>query len=479
MGLTTVAGANSTIRNRLKISLHAFLLFVITNYATGQSISSLSPFPYGVEFNPIPPHSGSSFPNPDRNTVVRLVQKTKSLGCHWVRLSIHWQHWLPAPGDTNWQYYDMVFEELHKANLTIMACLNGKHTQLSEDKPPVAGKALTQWLQFSEAVLHRYKKYTQLWEVWNEPNFDAFWEKSPQPKDYHTLAGQTIKIIRQVQPQAKIAIGSLARGDAPFGLALLELPRLDARIFTCHPYSEWPEASMLKVNAPVATPQFYQKLDHELSGLKQKCDSLGLELWQGECGYPGKANSHGWQGLGPWSEQVQAKWLMRRFVTDMLVGVKGFGYFALQDFVLGSKENSKGLLKSDGQEKQAYGVYKNLIARFPNGLIAAPHLPDPKTKIDKEGDFAGFGEKDVIQARFQTPDGNVVSALYFNARMQHSVKPATVNLYFENREDAPLLAADLLQNQVQNLVPVQNGKGFYVVLPCTDYPLFLQYKKSH
>ncbi len=465
-------------KRMLKFLVIGFAGIQIALNVQAQTKSPIKPFPYGVEFNPIPPHSGTAFTNPDRNTVVRLVLKTKALGCNWVRFSIHWQHWLPAEGDTNWQYYDMVFEELHKANLTIMACLNGKHPKLSEDKPPIKGNALNQWLQFSEAVLLRYQKYTNLWEVWNEPNFDAFWDKSPKPKDYHTLAGQTIKIIRQMQPQAKISIGSLARGDSPFGLELLNLPRLDAQIFTCHPYNEWPEANILKVNAPVATPQFYHRLDNELHGLKLKCDSLGLEFWQGECGYPSRANSHGWQGLGPWSEPVQAKWLMRRYVTDMFVGVKGFGYFALQDFTLDSRDNTKGLIKSDGKEKLAFAIYKGLIDRFPNGLIASTHPRATKVQIEKEGDFAGFEEKDVLHPQFQTPDGNRVSALYFNARMQNLVKPATIKLYFDKREDAPVLATDLLQAQVQNIDPVQNGKGVYVVLPCTDYPLFLQFKKT-
>jgi hypothetical protein len=67
-----------------------------------------------------------------------------------------------------------------------------------------------------------------------------------------------------------------------------------------------------------------------------------ITLWQGECGYPSGDNSGGWQGRGPWGERIQAKWVLRRLLTDFGLGLEVTNAFVLREFEQENRPNTKG-----------------------------------------------------------------------------------------------------------------------------------------
>ena len=103
-------------------------------------------------------------------------------------------------------------------------------------------------------------------------------------------------------------------------------------IFSIHPYGEFPEAIFKPVRVPVKTPLQYIEADHSIFRLKELFKGTSVKIWQDECGYASSANSLGWTGNGPWGDTIQAKWLLRRMLTDMIVGSDISGYFSLYEF---------------------------------------------------------------------------------------------------------------------------------------------------
>ncbi len=86
--------------------------------------------------------------------------------------------------------------------------------------PPASNE---EFATYAQALASRYGRDGDLWEeypelpevpvtsfeIWNEPNHEAFWPPEPQPRQYLALYLASRAAIRKVDPEAKVVFGGL------------------------------------------------------------------------------------------------------------------------------------------------------------------------------------------------------------------------------------------------------------------------------
>jgi len=179
------------------------------------------------------------------------------------------------------------------------------------------------WHRYLEAMVRRYKAHVRVWEIWNEPNSGAFWQKAgknfaPSVKDYGRIVKEATSVIRRVQPEAVIIAGSTAHVRLDYLDGFLSSEGADYfDHWSVHPYGELPELK-----------------DVEIRRAQEILADYGRSsvLWQSECGFPSSADTGGWGWGGPWDETKHAKWVLRRLLSDAALGMQTSIYFVLNDY---------------------------------------------------------------------------------------------------------------------------------------------------
>jgi hypothetical protein len=443
-----------------------------------QASSEIAAAPWGVQFNPLAPHiplNVGDWREPElAATTDRLVAATARLGAKWVRFSINWSTVQDAAGEFHWDYVDRAVRGLVARRITPFICLNGGHRAFTRAMSVRTEAEFVAWLRFVDAVTQRYGNDVKHWEIWNEPNTVWFWKPAPVAAEYVELVRRTTPVIKRNIPGARVLGGSVARLDLPYAEEALRLG-LAAHIdvFTIHPYGEMPEAILRPVRVPVKTPVQYLEADHPVVALQELLRSKSIPVWQAECGYASTANSLGWTGNGPWGEIIQAKWLLRRMLTDLAFGSEISCYFTLVDFQEGNPEkmNTKGLLRLRTlAEKPAYRVFQNCAAVLQGSLPVEAAAGGKVEAITSEGSFFGAKPRDVMLLRLRSDRGPVL-AYWLPWRAQEKVDAAATAIAAEGFNDPVLV--DLLRGEVFAL---PRGGTRWGDLPLADWPLLIAEK---
>lgn len=441
--------------------------------------------PWGVEFNVLPPHfdqkpSKLSKADTLATFTKKLLEKAAGIGLKWARVSVNWSTIEDASRSYHWQYLDQIVDGLKKRKIEPYICINGGHPVHTGKLPPVVSETGMQaWLQFVEAMVQRYNSKVRYWEIWNEPNYKSFWKPKPDATQYVELVQKTSPLIRKNIPDAVIIGGSMARFDMPFARKMFALG-IDSLIdvVTYHPYNAMPEGYLQKIAYPVHTPHWYLRSSNPISELQNLISEHNKKIiyWQGECGYPSGLNSHGWQGTGPWGKNIQAKWLLRRMLSDLTAGAQVTAYFALREYMTvgqHGRKNRKGLLcLEDLQPKPAYFTYQNLVGLFPENIQSEINNK-LEIEIKNEGMFYGILSKNIFAVTITKSDGSKFLAYWYSGRSQEYIKPATINIQCGmNMKNAVLI--DLLSGNVFDIASEKITGGTKITnAPLTDYPLFV------
>ena len=239
----------------------------------------------------------------------------------------------------------------------------------------------------------------------------------------------------------------------------------------------------------------------------------GIELWQGECGYPSHSSTRDYRGRAPWGLNIQAKWLLRQSFVDVfyckatlsnyfkLVHTSGKGETKVRtnlrpiDEILGFPErggsrvrtwgvNEKCLLTNpDFERKPGFYAYQNLCAVWNPGY--KPNPVEYNIEILDEGIFYGISEDDAFPSvplvtTFTNDEGNNLVAWWLPWNMQEYLpKLAKVNISLSeiNFENPVLL--DPLTGEVYE-IEVQKTTGGYLLIETVlaDYPLIMVEKST-
>lgn len=443
------------------------------------------------------------------NDVVALAG---AIGVKWTRLGASWRDIERERGVYRWEDTDRAFATALEQGITPFVCLavsnrlyckestrrDPREAEIygtNPDPPTKDPEALAAWLRFVRATIQRYKDRIHYWEVWNEPNHIAYWGAQPDGAEYGMLVRETAKVIREVDPSAKILGGALAGLDPEFTdrfLADGTARMID--IVSFHNYAATPEE------------RIYKAID-VWSVIRKH--NPALELWQGECGYPSHSSTRDYRGTSPWGVVIQAKWLLRQSFTDIffcrttlsnyfkLAHQGGRGetpkrsFLAAVDSVLGFPDrggsrvksigvNEKCILENPGlAPKPAFFAYQNLCAVFDNRY--KPIATETKVEIRDPGVFYGVGREDdafpsiPLVSTFRSSAGAGFVAYWLPWHPQEIIREGRVDLIARSMDFKDPVLIDLLNGGVYDVQMNSDAKGGCVLrnLPLADYPFVI------
>lgn len=207
-------------------------------------------------------------------------------------------------------------------------------------------ECLQAWKNYVRALARHFKGRVDQFEIWNESNHLSFWQpEKPDAKEYAKLLKISADEIRKEIPAAKI--GAAMAGSPPayfrelFAAGAGEI--LD--FVSIHPYDNVPEIA------------YDQRVRGALSILRE-FGAGHVKLRQGEAGFPFRIPADCWKkSWHPSDEDIQAKWMLRRFVIDLHNGLDMSSIFMVCDFNPNYKVGGK---------KQPVEAQWGLIENAPN-----------------------------------------------------------------------------------------------------------------
>ena len=332
---------------------------------------------------------------------------------------------------------------------------------------PTSEEALTAWVNYTKAIVERYRDRVNEWEIWNEADHKNNLEFGSDVNTYARLFVETVKAIKSIQPGAKIVALSIAGvGNTKFVDGFFQYLQQHGDVnwvdvITFHGYPRNPDHGFDAVDKLIAASTKYNP---------------NIEFWQGETGCP---STHGTTGAlrgYPWTEHSQAKWDLRRALAHIGRGYK-FSLFLISEFVYNDAQrkglNSKGILKIDESDfsiqyaKPAYYAYQNLCSVFGQELDLVESL---KFNVQSDSALSVFAWKG--------KDNKPIVAYWKNNRI-----PSDEDSYFDINLDLEGLSfkksvlVNPFNGEVKTIpgskVKSKNGKVRFEGIPAYDSPMLL------
>jgi hypothetical protein len=143
----------------------------------------------------------------------------KRAGANSARVTMDWRYLERRPGEYDWSFYDKLYRAYVAVGLRPVwipmfapdwaagkACPPGQDCHVPPD--PAHDRAYAELL---ERVAERYPKSAGL-EVWNEPNYVAFWTQ-PDPRRYAQVLCAGYRAVKRAAPGMSVVSGGL--GNKP------------------------------------------------------------------------------------------------------------------------------------------------------------------------------------------------------------------------------------------------------------------------
>ncbi len=174
--------------------------------------------PYGVNTflqNEVEPHK--------REEAIRLIAEA---GIQWIRQEFAWEDIeIHGKGDFEdrrhephkpaWEKYDHIVDLAEKYDLKIMARLSNPPAWTRALTDTVGAFAppddLTDYGDFVQTVVSRYRGRIPAYQIWNEPNIYPEWGEYPiSAEEYTALLKEGYSRVKAADPEAIVVMGALA-----------------------------------------------------------------------------------------------------------------------------------------------------------------------------------------------------------------------------------------------------------------------------
>jgi len=397
------------------------------------------------------------------------------LGVKWARCQTGWARTETKKGEFDFAWLDSVVDSLLKIGIQPWFNLGYGNTLYTPGPvhesavgwaPMNSDEARQAWVRYVAKAGERYAAKVKHWEIWNEPNVANFWQpEKPSPKGYVDLVKLTAPVLRKAVPGAVLiggAFAGLQHYDYFEGCFEEGLTGLVDKI-SYHPYRQVPE----------------DNYETDLGALRGIIDRYkpGMPVWQGENGAPSTNYSTGALRDFEWDEARQAKWLLRRLLTDLTLDVEVTSYFQTVDMVnyvwssgQSGQTNSKGVLRGTVYTpKASYYALQNLCALYDSEAKRADLL------LRVEGGSPDWEKKAVRTSTF-VKGGYPLYAYWYPAVLQQGwpTKQARLTVWSGKaaRLEKPVLV-DLLTGDITTPTKVTRNGGIVTLeaMPVRDYPL--------
>jgi hypothetical protein len=139
-------------------------------------------------------------------------------GVKWSREEFQWARIEPRRGDYQWEFYDRLLATAKQHGIQVYAIVG----YWSGWTKPYTAEGIADYVRYLEALVRRYGRDIQHWEIWNEPNI-FFWQG---PKDlYAELLKQSYAAVKAIDPHASVLGLSTAGIDFEYIERMLRLGR--------------------------------------------------------------------------------------------------------------------------------------------------------------------------------------------------------------------------------------------------------------
>ena len=317
---------------------------------------------------------GDSTANQDREAATY-----PDLGVKWVRLSATWNTAEPSKGSySSWwlNNLDASVQRSRNAGAQIVLVVYGSPAwaATSGSGEGATPKNPADFANFMAFLANRYKGRIAGYEVWNEENYDRFWQPGPNAGAYTALLKATYPAIKAADPNAKVVFGGTSTSDYPF---IEQAYAAGAKgyfdVMGVHPYtcSSAPE-SIRYSGGRITKDSFAGYREIRASMLARGDDK---PIWATEFGWTSATAGYCLAG----GEATQADYLTRSFkVLESDPYVEVALWYNIRNDYWGNDANNwedqMGLMRSGFSHKPAYDAFK---AYNPPGGSSTPPPPPP------------------------------------------------------------------------------------------------------
>lgn len=249
-------------------------------------------------------------------------------GVKWARLQSGWQKTERERGVYDFSWLDKIVDKMADMGVETWLCLcygNKLYTKSAKTVfgavgcPPIKTKEeRTAWQNYVKATAEHFKGRIHYYEIWNEPDGTWCWKHGPNPDELTEFTIATAKALKEVDSSCETVGLVTCMSGSEFHERMGELgvfDHLDAVSY--HAYSASNDWEFRDVFG------FYDNL--------RKKYNPKLKIIQGESGTQSSRFGCGALAGGDWTEEKQAKYLLRHLITDLNLGVEFTSYFSCMD----------------------------------------------------------------------------------------------------------------------------------------------------
>ena len=431
----------------------------------------------------------------------RCYDALAAAGIKWARVQTMWSRCEKVKGKYDFSVLDAVVENLTRRGVRPWFCVSFGNTLYMTNcftgaavgcVPTLYGaECRAAWCAYVRELAKRYKGKVTHWEIWNEPNIDNFWQPTkPNAAEYLELVKLTGGVIREVIPDAKIGGVTSSTALDDWARNFFKLGGAKSIDFWCgHAYGCVPERFRQAQKVATESTDDYVAVLRDMRAFIDAKGGKHIEIWQGESGFPSWfPESHwlyprgvckeGWQ-----SQANQAKWMLRRYVTDRRAGIARSSFYQMADIsrhysmsnITKKHPAEHGII--DGwtyKPKMSYHAFGNY-----NALLAtAKYDASVEASVSPSSD----GCAPTVSAAFRSADGSPFFLYYTAFDFSLSYTGACYTARCDAKLTVPAKLApqnpvlvDMLRGGVYEVSSRIEGNGnvTFAGLPLVDYPLVL------
>ncbi len=328
-----------------------YLPFLAKSYYHANSI-----FPLGVQVGEV-----------RDNSALSVIQQ---VGAGWARVALSWSTVEPSntsPENFNWSAYDAGFVAAAEKGIQLLVNVTGNPSWAADSScGPISPVNLQEYTSFLQALVSRYSQApydAHAWELYNEPDNTDINNRSwlggcwgGKGKEYGDVLKAAYPAIKAADPQAQVAVGSLAYDwftsqGGPFDERFLD-DLVDPAKGNASAYFD-----LLGFHYYPAFRALWEPYGSDVIGkttyLRNKLASYGtnkpmivteISMWSG--------SSHGG------SDELQSDYVLQAYARGMAADLRFLIWFTLADY----DDWGYGLVKQDLSLKPAYAAYKVLAS---------------------------------------------------------------------------------------------------------------------
>lgn len=299
------------------------------------------------------------------------MQDLSHTNFNMYRLSANYGQIATAPETYNWQEEDDIMLRAAESHTKLLVVLNGTPAWSATTQQPKTNNDINAFADFAAKFAARYQQTSSFWqqhptvepnppiayEIWNEPNFPAFWDGPPSAQEYAHLFNKTASAIRTVNTDIPILLGGMAFSETTaispivFLRTLLQSHIQPFAGVSLHTYND-PQRSLQNIRA---VRSVLEATPYQHAG-----------LWITEIGYT--------DGPSPSSSSREQQARRTRQIVQLLLAEKqklnidGALWFAYQDVPdIGNVHDLRkiftGLRTVTGETKPSWYTYQTLAAQ--------------------------------------------------------------------------------------------------------------------